>query len=186
MFTFWVAMGFSVVLAARPEDTRKLVIGIVASCAVIAVCAFDYPDVARPWATSWALQREVLDTIKGQSFPKKLEPGDAVLSDFPEVGGAVPVFDAPWSIPPAAMIAWSDVIPDIARKRSSPVTIVPLNRSLKMAWEPGKLTLGSDWVIPAKRLWLWRWKSGDAVLVKSPGALPQEPLDGLFDTLRSQ
>jgi hypothetical protein len=186
MFTFWVAMGFSVVLAANAGDTKKKILGIATSCAAIAASFLSYPGMAQPWIASWTIQREVLDTIKGQSFPRRLEPGDLVLTDVPTTEAGIPRFNAPWSITAAAMIAWADIIPDIARQASSTVSIVPYHPEYEMAWEPGKLTLNPGSVIPAKRLWLWRWKSGEAVLVKSAGALPKKPFDGLFDALRNQ
>jgi hypothetical protein len=185
MFTFWITTGFSVAVAADAAETRKALIGMAASLVVIAVALLDYPAMARPWVASWKLQREVLETIKGQSFPLKLEPGDVVLSDVPLDVSGVPVFGAPWTITPAAIQAWADVIPDLAGKGLWPVTIVP-PYDFKMSWEQGALTIGSGWTMPAKRLWVWRWRSGDAVLMHTPGPLPPKPFESLFDGHQSQ
>jgi hypothetical protein len=187
MFTFWIAIGVSVALASDAAEKRKTAVAIVTSIVVICGSFFSYPAMARPWIASWNLQREVFETIKQQSFPRQLEEGDAVLSDVPLDISGIPVFGAPWVITPAALVAWADLVPGLASQRAwpGPVMIIP-PYDFKMAWEQGTLTIRSDMVIPAKRLWLWRWKSGDAVLVKSPGVLPEKPFDDLFDALRNQ
>jgi len=185
MFTFWIALGFSVALAADAAETRKTLIGIATAVAVILVSFLSYSGAARPWIASWKLQREILETIKQQSFPQRLEPGDAVLSDVPLDVSGIPVFGAPWTITPAALMAWTDIVPDLARQPGLPVMIVPPYDS-KMTWEAGTLTIGPGFTLPAKRLWLWRWKSGDAVLVPTPGPLPPKPFESLFEGRQSQ
>ncbi len=185
MFTFWVAMGFSVALAADARDTRKTLIGIAASLVVTAMALFDYPAMTRPWIASWKLQREVLQTIKGQSFPQRLQFGDVILSDVPLYVDRAAVFGAPWSITPAALSVWADAIPDLARQGLSPVMIIPAFAP-NMSWENGTLTMTPNWTMPAKRLWVWRWKTGDAALVQTPGPLPPPPFDGLLDGPHAQ
>ena len=184
MFTFWVAMGFSVALASDAADKRKALLATATSLLVTAVALVQYPGMARPWIASWQLQREVIDTIKGQSFPRRLEPGDVVLSDVPREVSGIAVFGAPWSITPAAMSAWADVIPSLARQGLWPVMIVPYDP--KMTWEAGTLTMGPGWTAPAKRLWFWRWRTGDAVLMQGPGPLPPKPFETLFDGHQGQ
>jgi hypothetical protein len=185
MFTFWVAMGFSVALAADARDTRKTLIGIAASLVVTAMALFDYPAMTRPWIASWKLQREVLQTIKGQSFPQRLQLGDVILSDVPLYVDRAAVFGAPWSITPAALSVWADAIPDLASQGLSPVMIIPAFAP-NMSWANGTLTMTPNWTMPAKRLWVWRWKTGDAALVQTPGPLPPPPFDGLLDGPHAQ
>lgn len=185
MFTFWVAMGFSVALAADAGDRRKTLIGITASLVVTAMALFGYPDMTQPWIASWKLQREVLETIKGQSFPQRLQLGDVILSDVPLYTGSAAVFGAQWTITPAAMSVWADAVPDLARQGLSPVTIIP-PFAPNMTWDGETLTMTPNWTMPAKRLWVWRWKTGEAALVPKPGPLPPPPFDDLLDGHHAQ
>lgn len=154
------------------------------SCAVIAVSFLSFPGMAEPWVSAWARQREVLETIKRQPFPRELQPGDIVLGDLPSIERDVPVFGAPWSATAAMMIAWADVIPGFALQNPSPVTIMSFDGDFNMAWQPGKLTIKPGWEMAGKRLWLWRWKTGEAVLVKSASALPRDGFNALFEANR--
>jgi hypothetical protein len=185
MSTFWIAMGFSIAIASAPTEWRKMVIATAASVAVVCAASLHYPDMARPWVASWRLQQEILETIKRQSFPRRLEAGDAVLTDVPMDVSGIPVFAAPWTTTPAALTAWADVIPDLARQGMLPVTILAPYDS-KMVWESDKLILGPGFVLTAKRLWLWRWRSGDAMLVQTQGPLPPKPFESLFDGHQSE
>jgi hypothetical protein len=185
MFTFWIAMGCSVALAADAAETRKNLLGTAMCLVVIAAALFGYPAMARPWVASWTMQREVIEAIKQQSFPQRLELGDVVLSDVPLEVAGISVFGAPWTITPAALSAWADIIPVLARQGMWPVTIVSPYGS-KMTWEAGEVTIGPGWTFPAKRLWVWRWRTGDAVLVQTPGPLPPKPFESLFDGYQAQ
>ncbi|OPY94263.1 hypothetical protein A5906_15070 [Bradyrhizobium sacchari] len=177
MFTFWIGIGFSLVVSASAEDRKGRIIGIATLFIAIVATIFSFPSAADPWVIAWERQREVINAIGQQSFPRKLEPGDVVLGDLPSMERNVPVFGAPWSAT-ALLILWEDVVPNIARQ---PITILSFDGDYNMAWEPGKLTIRPGWEVAGKRLWLWRWRTGEAVLVRSPGPLPRGAFDALFE-----
>jgi hypothetical protein len=186
MLTFWTAVGFSICLTVNAEERLKAIVGTATSLSVIVVCLINYPSRARPWIAAWNLQREVLETIKGQTFPRRLQLGDVILSDLPTDVASVPVFGAPWVSSSAALVAWENVIPDLAHRSGLPVQIVAVSDAA-IEWEAGKLTIVPRYaptnVMPVERIWLWRWKTGEAILIKSPGALVPRGFDIVFDQL---
>jgi len=182
MLTFWLAMFLGIAFSASNKYSP---LSFIFTVLIIAPGLISYPKGIDPWIQSWNIQSELLARVKGDPFALTLQEGDIIYADVPLRVGPVAIFGAPWDISPALLLTWSIIRPDLIGGFPLKIQIIPpyptvMSYHYNQHTDMGILTLGKDWEIEGKRLWVWSANSGKYKQITFSQSLSPEIFDDLL------